>query len=330
MKTPEHWNHRGPAALALLPLTPVWWLAGQLRRHLATAYRAPVPVVCIGNLTAGGAGKTPLVAWLFDQLTVRGWHPAILSRGHGGSASGPLWVDPAEHDAAICGDEPLMLADGRDVLISKDRARGARVIAERGVHDVILMDDGMQNPYLVHDLTIGVFDGATGIGNGWLIPAGPLRTPLGEGMAKLDFAVINGDDETRISSRLGQTMPVFTATLQPDRTVIDEFGDTPLLAFAGIGRPARFFKSLEAAGGRIARRLSFADHHPYSQHDLAQIQEDAQRHGAAMITTKKDWMRLPPDWRARVAMLPVSMEIAGEETLLSQLEARLRGGTADG
>ena len=330
MKTPEHWNQRGPAALALLPLTPVWWLAGKLRQHLATVYRAPVPVICVGNLTAGGAGKTPLVAWLFDQLTARGWRPVILSRGHGGSASRPLWVDPAEHDAAICGDEPLMLADGRDVLVSKDRARGARVIAERGLHDVILMDDGMQNPYLAHDLNIGVFDGATGIGNGWLIPAGPLRTPLGEGLAKLDLAVINGDDETRISSRLGQTMPVFTATLQPDSTVIDELGDTPLLAFAGIGRPARFFKSLEAAGGQIARRLSFADHHPYSQHDLAQIQEDAQRHGAAMITTKKDWMRLPPDWRARVAMLPVSMEVEGEEALLLRIEARLRGEAANG
>ena len=330
MKTPEHWNNRGLTATALLPLTPVWWLAGRLRRGLATTYRAPVPVICVGNLTAGGAGKTPLVAWLFDQLAARGWQPAILSRGYGGSATKPLWVDPAVHDAATCGDEPLMLADGRDVMVSRDRAKGARMIAEHGLHDVILMDDGMQNPYLVHDLTIGVFDGASGIGNGWLIPAGPLRTPLGEGIAQLDLAVINGEDETRIASRLGQTMPVFTATLQPDTTVIEELGDTPLLAFAGIGRPARFFKSLEAAGGQIARRLSFADHHPYSQHDLAQIQEDAQRHGAAMITTKKDWMRLPPDWRARVAMLPVSIEIEGEEALLSQVETHIRHGAVDG
>ena len=330
MKTPEHWSHRGPVAMALLPLTPVWWLAGHLRQRFATAYRASVPVICVGNLTAGGAGKTPLVAWLFDRLAARGWQPAILSRGHGGSVTTPLWVDPAEHDAAICGDEPLMLADGRDVLVSRDRARGARIIAERGLHDVILMDDGMQNPYLVHDLTIGVFDGAAGIGNGWLIPAGPLRTPLGEGISKIDLAVINGDDETRIASRLGQTMPVFTARLQADTTAIDELGDTPLLAFAGIGRPARFFKSLEAAGGNIQRRLSFADHHPYSQHDLAQIQEDAQRHGAAMITTKKDWMRLPSDWRAKVAMLPVSMEIDNEDQLITQVETCLRGETADG
>lgn len=325
MRTPEHWSRRGPAAMALLPLTPVWWLASTLRQRLATAYRAPVPVVCIGNLTAGGAGKTPLAARLYDQLAARGWQPVILSRGYGGSASKPLWVDPMEHDAATCGDEPLMLADGRDVLVSRDRARGARIIVERGIHTVILMDDGMQNPYLFHDLTIGVFDGTSGIGNGWLIPAGPLRTPLGKGLARLDLAVINGKDETRISSRLGQTMPVFHAALQVDRTVLDDLGDTPLLAFAGIGKPSRFFKSLEEAGGRIARRLSFADHHPYSQHDLAQIQEDAQRHGAAMITTRKDWMRLPPDWRAKIAMLPVSMEIEDEEALLASIEACLPG-----
>lgn len=330
MKTPEHWNHRGPAALALLPLTPIWWFAGRLRQRLTTPYHPPVPVICVGNLTAGGAGKTPFVAWLFDQLASRGWKPVILSRGHGGNATRPTWVDPAEHDATICGDEPLMLADGRDVLVSRDRARGARVIAERGIHDVILMDDGMQNPYLAHDLTIGVFDGASGIGNGWLIPAGPLRTPLAEGLAKISMAVINGDDETGLAVQLAAAAPVFTARLQPDTTIIDELGDTPLLAFAGIGRPARFFKSLEAAGGSIVHRLSFADHHPYSQHDLAQIQEDAQRHGAAMITTKKDWMRLPPDWRAKVAMLPVSMEIDSEQAMITQIESSLRGEAVDG
>ena len=204
------------------------------------------------------------------------------------------------------------------------------MIAEHGTHDVILMDDGMQNPYLHHSLTIGVFDGSVGVGNGWLIPAGPLRTPLADGMARLDLAVINGEDETGLGTRLPGNLPVFGARLQPDATVIDDLDGAPLMAFAGIGRPARFFKSLEAAGGTIVKRLSFADHHPYSQHDLAQIQEDAQRHGAVMITTKKDWMRLPPDWRARVAMLPVSIEIEADETLLKLVERRLRAEAADG
>ena len=320
MKTPEHWSHRGPAALALLPLTPLWWLAGALRNILATAYHAPVPVICVGNLTAGGVGKTPLVAWLYDRLAERGHQPAILSLGYGGSAPGPLWVDPAEHDAGICGDEPLMLADGRDVLISHDRARGARMIAERGGHDVIIMDDGMQNPYLAHDLEIGVFDGGSGVGNGWLMPAGPLRVPLSSGLAQLDLAVINGADETGLAARIPQKIPQFGARLHPERSIVEEFADTPLLAFAGIGRPKRFFASLEAAGGHVVRTLSFADHHPYSQHDLMQILEDAQRYGAEMITTQKDWMRLPPDWRARVAMLPVTLEIDGADDLLARVE----------
>ena len=320
MKTPKHWNHRGLAAAAFLPLSAVWWAGTKLRTALAAPYRAPVPVICVGNLTAGGAGKTPFVGWLYNQLAARGWTPAILSRGYGGSATGPTWVDPAIHDAANCGDEPLMLADGRDVLVSRDRACGARVIAEGGTHKVILMDDGMQNPYLAHSMTIGVIDGGFGIGNGWLIPAGPLRMPLAEGLAQLDLAIINGTDETSFGARLPGPLPVFSAELRPDATVIEALDGAPLLAFAGIGRPSRFFKSLEAAGGTIVKRLSFADHHPYSQHDLVQIQEDAQRHGAEMITTEKDWMRLPPDWRSRVAMLPVSMEIDGGATLIDFVE----------
>ena len=188
----------------------------------------------------------------------------------------------------------------------------------------------MQNPYLAHSMTIGVFDGGFGIGNGWLIPAGPLRTPLAEGLARLDLAIINGDDETGFGARLPNTLPVFSAELQPDTSVIDALDGAPLLAFAGIGRPSRFFKSLEAAGGTIVKRLSFADHHPYSQHDLAQIQEDAQRHGAEMITTKKDWMRLPPDWRSRVAMLPVAMEIDADEALLDLVEQAIASETPHG
>ena len=329
MKTPEFWSRRGPPALALLPLTPLWWLAGTMRKAFATPYHAPIPVICVGNLTAGGVGKTPLVAWLFDRLAERGLQPAILSRGYGGSAAGPLWVDPAEHDAGICGDEPLMLADRRDVMVAHDRARGARMIAERGRHDLIIMDDGMQNPYLAHDLEIGVFDGSNGVGNGWLMPAGPLRVPLSAGLAQLDLAVINGDDETGLAGRIPEAVERYEARLHPEKSVIEGLEGTPLLAFAGIGRPKRFFASLEAAGGQIAKKLSFADHHPYSQHDLMQILEDAQRHGAEMITTQKDWMRLPPDWRARVAMLPVTLEIDRADDLLARIDAVISA-VADG
>ena len=334
MKTPAFWSHRGTAAIALLPLTLLWRAGGALKQATARPYKSAIPVVCVGNLTAGGTGKTPLVGWLADRMSERGWRPAILTRGYGGSATGPLWVDPAAHDAGLCGDEPLMLADGRAVMVARDRAAGARAIASSGLHDVIIMDDGMQNPTLQRTLTIGVFDGGSGIGNGWLIPAGPLRTPFASGLDQLDIAVINGGDETALRTRIASKLPVFDAALRPEASIIEALADTPLLAFAGIARPARFFAGIEALGGQIAKKLSFADHHPYSQQDLAQIQEDAQRHGAEMITTQKDWMRLPADWRARIAMLPVSVDMDEETGFLDAVAARLaaagHGNPADG
>ncbi|MEC8642503.1 MAG: tetraacyldisaccharide 4'-kinase [Pseudomonadota bacterium] len=334
MKTPAFWSHRGAAAIALLPLTLLWRAGGALKQATARPHKPAIPIICVGNLTAGGTGKTPLVGWLADRMRERGWQPAILTRGYGGSASGPLWVDPDTHDAGFCGDEPLMLADGRPVMVARDRAAGARTIAAGGTYDLIVMDDGMQNPTVQRTLTIGVFDGGSGVGNGWLIPAGPLRTPLASGLRQLDIAVINGADETKLTPRLSHKMPVFDAALRPEASVIEALADTPLLAFAGIGRPARFFAGIEAIGGQIAKRLSFADHHPYSQQDLAQIQEDAQRHGAEMITTQKDWMRLPADWRARVAMLPVSADMADEagflDAVVTGLAAAGHGNPADG
>ena len=256
--------------------------------------------------------------------------PAILTMGYGGSETGPLWVDPETHDAAACGDEPLMLADGRDVMVARDRAAGARAIVAGGRHDIIIMDDGMQNPTLARDVTIGVFDGTAGIGNGWVIPAGPLRLPFDAGITEIDLAVINGEDETGLAARIGPSVDTFAAALRPQASIIESLEDTPLLAFAGIGRPARFFRTLETLGGNVVKTLSFADHHPYSQQDLTQLQEDAQRHGAEMITTQKDWMRLPSDWRTRVAMLPVTMEIENEADFLARLRPHLDGARADG
>jgi len=323
MKTPAFWSHRGAAAIALLPLTILWQIGAALKQATARPHKPAVPIICVGNLTAGGTGKTPLVGWLADRMSERGWQPAILTRGYGGSATGPLWVDPAEHDAGICGDEPLMLADGRAVMVARDRAAGARAIAAGGSYDLIIMDDGMQNPTLQRTLTIGVFDGGSGVGNGWLIPAGPLRIPFAEGVKRLDIAVINGGDDTGLRQRIDASLPVFDAALRPEASVIETLADTPLLAFAGIGRPARFFAGIEAIGGQIVKKLSFADHHPYSQQDLVQIQEDAQRHGAEMITTQKDWMRLPADWRARIAMLPVSVDLDDETGFLDAVVTRL-------
>ena len=324
MKTPEFWQKKGATAALLLPLTLLWVLGTWIRARGARVYRSPVPVICVGNLTAGGNGKTPLVAWLHDQLVERGMRPAILSRGFGASERGPIWVQPARHDAATCGDEPLMLADGRDVMVSRDRAKGARSIASGGAHDVIVMDDGMQNPHIFRDVSLGVFDGASGIGNGWLIPAGPMRTRFSDGIDSLDAAVINGDDATGMTGRLGGRVSVFKAQMRADRGIIEELDGSPLLAFAGIAKPKRFFESVEAAGGNVVRQMSFADHHPYSGHDLSVIQQEAQRRGAELITTHKDWMRLPPEWREYVHVMRASIEIEDARGLLDFIETELK------
>ena len=231
IKTPSFWNSRGVISTLLLPLSGLWSLAGFIRSFFAQQSRAKLPVICVGNLTVGGTGKTPVVAYLYDWCVAAGHAPVILSRGYGGSTTKPLWVDPQIHESSICGDEPLMLAEGRDVLVSRDRVAGAAAISARGLHDLILMDDGLQNPFLKKDLKIGVFDGAVGIGNGRVIPAGPLRASLGEGLAELDLALINGKDETGLAPTILQGLPLVHATLRPDRAVIDELWRRPVVGF---------------------------------------------------------------------------------------------------
>jgi Tetraacyldisaccharide-1-P 4'-kinase len=209
IKTPDFWTNRGLLAVLLLPFAGLWAGATVIRNALAHETNAALPIICIGNLSAGGTGKTPVTAFLYDQLLVRGHKPAILIRGYGGTAKRPLWVDTSLHHANQVGDEALMLAESRDVLVARDRVAGAAMIAANGSHDVILMDDGLQHPYIAKDFAIGVFDGAVGIGNGWLIPAGPLRIGFQNGVKTINAAIINGHDDTNITPKLQPHMPVF-------------------------------------------------------------------------------------------------------------------------
>ena len=200
--TPDFWTTRGPIGASLLPAACLWAGATMIRNLLARETHAALPVICVGNFSVGGTGKTPVSALLYDQLTARGHKPAILIRGYGGSARQPLWVDHSLHDAKEAGDEALMLAESRDVLVARDRIVGAVTIAATGKYDVILMDDGLQHPYIAKDFSIGVFDGNVGIGNGWLLPAGPLRVGFKSGVKTIDAAIINGADDTNIAARL--------------------------------------------------------------------------------------------------------------------------------
>ncbi|MEK9581566.1 MAG: tetraacyldisaccharide 4'-kinase [Candidatus Puniceispirillum sp.] len=323
IKTPDFWTNRGLLAVLLLPFAGLWAGATFIRNALAHETKAALPIICIGNLSAGGTGKTPVTSFLYDQLQVRGHKPAILIRGYGGTAKRPLWVDPSLHHANEVGDEALMLGESRDVLVARDRVAGAAMIAANGNHDVILMDDGLQHPYIAKDFAIGVFDGNVGIGNGWLIPAGPLRIGLQSGIKTIHAAIINGNDETGITSKLQPHMPVFAGHLTADQSIIDALDGDPVMGFAGIGRPNRFFTSLKAAGANLVRSLAFADHHPYSEADLVRLQEDAARLGAALVTTKKDWVRLPAEWRERIGFLPVSLDLDAADALVDAIIATI-------
>ena len=323
IKTPEFWNHRGIMSVLLWPLSLIWAFASATRNHFATQSTAALPVICIGNITAGGTGKTPVTAFLYDGLRAAGYRPAILIRGYGAAVSAPLWVDPSQHTIDDCGDEALMLAESRDVLVAPNRVAGALVISLRGLHDVILMDDGMQNPFISKTFSIGIFDGSVGIGNGFLIPAGPLRVSMASGVQQMDIALINGDDETNIAAKLPTSPTQLSANLLPDPSTIDALSGTPVLAFAGIGQPKRFFANLRKAGCNLVHYLAFADHHPYSEIDLVRLHEDAMRLGAQLVTTQKDWVRLPAEWRERIVVSPVALALDDDGALLTHVESAI-------
>ncbi|WP_374443381.1 tetraacyldisaccharide 4'-kinase [Stella sp.] len=316
MRAPEFWTGRGPIATLLRPLGALYALGGALRWHLTQPWRAPVPVVCVGNLTVGGVGKTPVVLDLARRLAGR--QPHILTRGYGGRLAGPVRVDPALHGADDVGDEPLLLARRTPVWVARDRAAGARAaVAARA--RLLLLDDGFQNPALAKDLSLVVVDGETGFGNGLVFPAGPLREPVPRGLARADALVVMGDDRHGVAA--ATSLPVLRARLVP-RMPLSFVPGAPLVAFAGIGRPEKFFRTLRSLGARPAAEHAFPDHHRFREDELLRLEGLAGGLGARLVTTDKDAVRLPPSWRARVAVLRVAVAWE-DEAALARVLARV-------
>ncbi|HLZ67078.1 MAG TPA: tetraacyldisaccharide 4'-kinase [Aliidongia sp.] len=319
MHAPEFWRRRGWQALALEPAAQGFAAAGALRRALAQPAKAPVPVLCVGNLVVGGAGKTPVTLELARLLGARGHRPHILTRGYGGALAGPVRVDPAHHDFRAVGDEALLLAEAAPTWVSRDRPAGARAAAAEGA-ELILMDDGLQNPSLAKDLALLVVDAAYGFGNGRVMPAGPLREPRAGGLKRAQAAVLIGRDTDGIGADLARHLPVARARLVPS-------GDTRrwqgrrVVAFAGIGRPQKFFDSLAELGADLIAGIGFPDHHPYGMDEMADLIAQADQAGATAVTTAKDWVRLPAALRPRVEALPVRLAWAGpdDEALIERL-----------
>ena len=334
MRAPDFW-HAGRGGLlagVLAPLSALYGVAAGSHRLFARPARMPVPVVCVGNIVAGGAGKTPTALAVARLLSARGLAPHFLTRGYGGRLSGPVRVDPDNHDAAAVGDEALLLARAAPTWLARDRAAGARAAAAAGA-DVIIMDDGHQNPHVAKDLSIIVVDGGFGFGNGRLLPAGPLREPVTTGLARADAVVVIGPDTSNVRQQLaGFGRPVLAAELLPGMAAY-EIGERAVVAFAGIGRPGKFFETLEGIGCQLVGRHSFPDHYRYTPDDIMGLVEEAAGHRAELVTTEKDWVRRDADARAMARALPVQLEWqdpAAAEALLAPVADAVKQKTEGG
>jgi tetraacyldisaccharide 4'-kinase len=278
---------------------------------------AGVPVICVGNPTLGGAGKTPAAIAVAQMLAAAGRRPFLLSRGYGGALAGPVRVDPARHRSADVGDEPLLLARFAPTVVARDRAAGADAARAAGA-DSIVMDDGFQNPGLHKNRSILVVDRRRGIGNGMVFPAGPLRVPLESQLRRAQALLLVGAGTAgdAVAARAqAQGLPVFHGRLEPDAQALAALQGRRVLAFAGIGDPGKFFATLREAGIDVGAEVSFPDHHRYRRIEARDLIERAEREGLILVTTEKDMARLAgqDDLAALTAVargLPVTLKVA--------------------
>jgi tetraacyldisaccharide 4'-kinase len=294
MREPAFW-WRSPSWMSRL-LAPLGSLYGAISgyRMLRKGHRSAGPVICVGNYSLGGAGKTPTVIALIKLLRSAGETPVVLSRGYGGRLAGPVRVDGEAHTAADVGDEPLLLASSAPVIVSRDRVAGADAAQKAGA-SVIVMDDGFQNPSLQKDVSLIVIDSHRGIGNAGVFPSGPLRAPLAVQLDRTDVLIVSGDGAA--AGRLAEEVEArgglnLRAHIVPDGDAVASLRGKRMLAFAGIGDPQRFFATLTASGLDVAETRAFDDHHPFTVAEIDRLIEDAHKTSLRLVTTEKDFVRL--------------------------------------
>ena len=335
MRAPAFWwraSRRWPARL----LRPFGWIYGAitLARMRRPGTRAGVPVICVGNFVAGGAGKTPTAIALIALLEARGETPFVLTRGYGGALAGPIEVDPTRHRAADVGDEPLLLAAHARTIVARDRPAGAALARSLGA-SVVVMDDGLQNPALTKDLRIAVVDGMSGVGNGLCIPAGPLRAPLAGQLDATDAVVVIGEGAAGAAvaaASRARGRPVLGAGLRLAGDLAALLDGRRVLAVSGIGRPEKFHATLAAANAEIVAERRFADHHAYTAGDVSELLAEAARHGCAIATTEKDITKLlpllPDGERERLITVPVVLVFDAPDDILALIDRVLSARSA--
>ena len=310
MRAPEFWYHDGWLSKLLTPLSALWCWGAEYRQSGIESFRPSIPVICVGNIVVGGTGKTPVVLALAEHLQSRGRRVHLLTRGYGGTETGPTLVAPDAHDAKRVGDEPLLLCRVAPTWVSRWRPDGAAAAASKGA-DTILMDDGFQNFTIAKDLSLVVVDGSVGFGNGRVMPAGPCREPVAAGLARADAIIIIGDDQKSIA-QMAAPLPVLRAKLVPQPENFDLKGKR-VLAFAGIGRPQKFFRMMETEiQAALVDAVAYPDHYAYKADDLETLLGQARLLDAIPVTTEKDWVRIPAGYRASVR--PVGITLTWDET----------------
>jgi tetraacyldisaccharide 4'-kinase len=320
-RPPAFWRH-GVRSVWPALLAPIGAVVAAVtaRRIASPGWRAPVPVICCGNVTVGGAGKTTLALDLANRLRARGVAVHVLLRGYGGTSRGVRHVAPGD-PVSLVGDEALLLAEIAPTWVGADRAASARAAVAAGAQ-ALLLDDGLQNPSLAKDLSLLVVDGGGGFGNGHVLPAGPLREPVAAGAARCQAAVLIGADETGAVARLPSELPLLPARLEQGPEIAGLLGQRAF-AFAGIARPEKFFDGLEQAGVTIVARRPFSDHHPYTAPEIQDVLETATRLDAIAVTTPKDAVRLQPALRAGVRVVGVRLVWDDEAVIENLLDGQI-------
>ncbi len=300
------WQPPGKLSRMLAPLGSLYRYASDMRTRRADVESFRVPIICVGNVTLGGAGKTPFTIALAEEIRHVGKDAHVVSRGYGGSLDGPVRVDISQHRYLDVGDEPLLIARSVPCWVAKDRKEGVRAAIAQGA-EVVILDDGLQHPFVRKDVSFLVIDGGSGIGNGMIFPAGPLRESLNAGLAKSAAVILIGDDATGIAAQINQ--PIFHAGMELDAEVVKELLGAPVFAFAGIGRPEKFFASLRQAGINVSATRSFPDHHPYCLREIQQLREEAEQQGQRLVTTEKDHFRIPPVVQPHILPVPARLHL---------------------